>query len=385
MEINSITVKAGRRAIDSAKVRELANSMSEIGLINPITVTQDRVLITGAHRLAAAKLLGWTDIQATVSELDGLRAELAEIDENLMRNELHYLDEGAAYKRRDELLDEMGARPKAGDNQYTVGRVVVTPPLKTTEELAAEMGVSKSTYKQAKQMAKDILPEVQDAIKAADLPKRDALKIARMNCTEQKEIASALSKGAETLDQAKLINQPFVVDKPHVAYNSGENEWYTPSELIEAARFAMGGIDLDPASSAIANQTVKATEYFDVQRNGLIQKWYGRVWMNPPYAAELIGKFADKVVQSYSDREIEQAIILVNNATETQWFQTLIGCASAIVFPRSRVRFLTPNGSTGAPLQGQAIVYIGEKKERFLEAFRAFGWGAVVWTRIKGA
>ena len=52
MDINLITVKQGRRAVDDAKVRELAQSMSEIGLINPITVTRDRVLITGAHRLA---------------------------------------------------------------------------------------------------------------------------------------------------------------------------------------------------------------------------------------------------------------------------------------------------------------------------------------------
>ena len=114
MEINSITVKQGRRTVDDAKVRELAQSMSEIGLINPITVTQGKVLITGAHRLAAAKLLGWTDIQATVSELDGLRVELAEIDENLMRNELHYIDRGQAFKRRDELLTEAGMRRKDG-------------------------------------------------------------------------------------------------------------------------------------------------------------------------------------------------------------------------------------------------------------------------------
>ena len=207
MDINLITVKQGRRAVDDAKVRELAQSMSEIGLINPITVTRDRVLITGAHRLEAAKLLGWTDIKATVSELDGFRVELAEIDENLMRNELHYLDEGAAYKRRDELLDEMGARPKAGDNQYTVGRVVVTPPLKTTEELAAEMGVSKSTYKQAKQMAKDILPEVQDAIKAADLPKTDALKIARLGRDEQMKVAERLNEGAKSYIDAKRLNK----------------------------------------------------------------------------------------------------------------------------------------------------------------------------------
>ena len=52
LPIDSIKVKDGRRAVDESKVRELAQSMSEVGLINPITVTQDKTLITGAHRLA---------------------------------------------------------------------------------------------------------------------------------------------------------------------------------------------------------------------------------------------------------------------------------------------------------------------------------------------
>ena len=66
----------------------------------------------------------------------------------------------------------------------------------------------------------------------------------------------------------------------HVSYNSGENEWYTPAEYIEAARQTMGGIDTDPASSELANRTVGATTYFDKISDGLMQKWTSNVWMN---------------------------------------------------------------------------------------------------------
>ena len=85
---------------NAALIAFFVNSMI-YSLYAEIASAQDKTLITGAHRLAAAKLLGWMEIEATVSGLDGLRAELAEIDENLMRNELHYIDRGQAFKRRE--------------------------------------------------------------------------------------------------------------------------------------------------------------------------------------------------------------------------------------------------------------------------------------------
>lgn len=165
-----------------------------------------------------------------------------------------------------------------------------------------------------------------------------------------------------------------LANRAHVANNSGENEWYTPSQFIEAARLTMGGIDLDPASCELANATVKAAQFFDIETNGLAQEWHGRVWMNPPYAQPLIQQFAEKVTGAFMDHEIEQACVLVNNGTETAWGQTLLEQASAVCFPKSRIRFIDKNGqASGAPLQGQMIVYLGDEPERFKEAFSGFG------------
>jgi len=164
--------------------------------------------------------------------------------------------------------------------------------------------------------------------------------------------------------------------KPHVANNSGNNEWYTPAEYIEAARRVLGTIDLDPASSDVANEVVKATHIYTDKDNGLSQDWSGNIWMNPPYASDLIGKFCDKLDASIG--QVTQAIVLVNNATETAWFSTLIELASAVVFPRGRVKFWKPDGTAGAPLQGQAVIYIGEFPGSFMDEFSVFGWGAIL-------
>ena len=105
----------------------------------------------------------------------------------------------------------------------------------------------------------------------------------------------------------------------------------------------------DRASSEIANRTVQAHRYFTAENDGLAQEWpLGRIWMNPPYAQPIIGQFAEKMAQ-----EVQRgfsAIVLVNNATETAWFQTMATEASAICFPKGRIRFVDPKASPPAPL-----------------------------------
>lgn len=164
----------------------------------------------------------------------------------------------------------------------------------------------------------------------------------------------------------------FAKGKPHVSNNSGQNEWYTPTELIELARATMGTIDLDPATSLKANKTVKAEQIFTEQDNGLEYEWGGNVWLNPPYAQPLISEFSDKLISELPN--INQACVLVNNATETNWFQNMLVKSSAVCFLKGRVKFIDLDGNpSGAPLQGQAILYFGDNLKGFFENFSAVG------------
>ena len=171
----------------------------------------------------------------------------------------------------------------------------------------------------------------------------------------------------------EAYHSPEVRGKAHVGQASGENEWYTPPEYIYAAAYTMGGIDLDPASSEKANLIVNAARFYTADDDGLAQDWAGRVWMNPPYAQPLCARFVEKLCAHLADGSVPEAVVLVNNATETEWFQQMAFWAAAIVFPKGRVKFLTPEGEPGAPLQGQAVIYFGPHADRFLDAYKGFG------------
>ena len=168
---------------------------------------------------------------------------------------------------------------------------------------------------------------------------------------------------------------PSEPKQPFVSHNSGENEWYTPSQYIEAAREVLGTIDLDPASSAVANERVKATSYFTKDDNGLAHEWHGNVWMNPPYAQPLIAEFCEKIAEEFESGRVASAIVLVNNATETRWFQQMEKSTSAICFPAGRIKYLDSTGHpANTPLQGQAFLYFGDEDLAFARVFRQFGF-----------
>jgi phage N-6-adenine-methyltransferase len=239
---------------------------------------------------------------------------------------------------------------------------------RSVEKAADKFNMGFQTVARAVAVEKQGAPELVRAVESGAASVSAAAEVASLPVEEQREI---VSQGAKAIvEAAKAIREG---KSPHVAHNSGNNEWYTPAEYIEAARQVLGAIDLDPASSDIANQAVQAKHYFTAEVDGLAHEWSGRVWMNPPYAGELIGQFTSKLMQHYDEGKIEAAIVLVNNATETKWFQEMAQEASAVCFPRGRVRFLDPNGQPGAPLQGQALLYIGDNVEGFKDAFSQFG------------
>ena len=148
-KLAEIVVGTGRRPVEPAKVAELAESIRQIGLLHPISITKENRLVAGAHRLEAVKMLGLTEIETTVVEGDDLHLELAEVDENLIRSELDPISVGELAIRRDEILESLGQRATVGQGRPSKNGETVSP-LKTTESIAKEIGIGERTLQHNK-------------------------------------------------------------------------------------------------------------------------------------------------------------------------------------------------------------------------------------------
>lgn len=243
-------------------------------------------------------------------------------------------------------------------------------PIRTDAAVAELANLGKDTIRKIERIEEVAAPEVKAIAAAGDVSINLASQFVDLPQEVQQEAIAAI---AEHSEPAKEVMRE-AVKKAHVANNSGNNEWYTPADYIALAREVMGGIDTDPATSEIANRTVQAAQIFTAEDNGLTKQWSGRVWCNPPYAQPLIAEFAEAIASKFEAGEIEQACVLVNNGTETGWFQRMLQAASAVCFPRSRIRFVDPEGNpSGAPLQGQAVLYLGNEPETFASVFSEKG------------
>ncbi len=173
---------------------------------------------------------------------------------------------------------------------------------------------------------------------------------------------------------------PAGYNKHH--YDAGESsEWYTPGKYIEPARATMGSIDLDPASCARANQTVKAATYFDRTADGLRQHWYGRVWLNPPYSdyRGQAAAWASKLLAEYQSGRVEQAVLLVNLSVAYQKAFQAIARVGAVCMVNERISFVSATGvQRDGPPQANMLLYLGERRRQFAAEFMESGLGVVL-------
>ena len=192
--------------------------------------------------------------------------------------------------------------------------------------------------------------------------------------------AGSVPNGTAPLDAVAALAFTKPKNPPRATQGTSDIEWYTPDEYLQAARDVLGRIDLDPASSVMAQEKVRADRFFTIEDNGLRQEWHGNVWLNPPYAQPNIALFASKMVAEFKSGRVTAAVMLTHNYTDTRWFHELLAAANLICFTRGRIGLVNADGSTGPPTQGQPFFYFGDATARFAARFAAVGFVLRAWS-----
>jgi len=345
--------------MDGQPFQELAKDIEANGLREPIWLFQDQI-IDGRNRYRACM-----EIQCipTFRDYEGTEAELVPFVLSLNLHRRH-LSEG-----QRSMVAAKVANMSQGE------RTDIEPSAnlqKVSQSQAADLlNVSPRSVATAKTVLESAKPETVKAVEAGEMAPSLAAKVIELPEEDQKLIEAMNEEPAKMRELARdLVHN-------HRAQGTGENEWYTPEEYVETVREFLGGIDLDPASSKVAQKVVRAGKFFTQDDDGLTQTWGGKVWLNPPYAQPAISHFIKKTVEEWEAGNIEEAIVLTHNYTDTAWFHLAANACDAICFTRGRIGFLSPEGKKAAPTQGQAFFYFGPRPELFRDAFTKTGFVTV--------
>lgn len=173
IKVDDIDQNSHARPLNKEAVAVLADSMNTIGLKTPITVRPAKVMrrnmgkdgfevVSGQHRLEAAKMLGWEEIECFVTEDDYRACRLWEISENLHRAELSQLDRDRLVNEWCELIGQDGISAQVGQK---IGR---GRPQGGESETARQLGLARQDVQRARKVA-SLSPEAQEAARRVGL------------------------------------------------------------------------------------------------------------------------------------------------------------------------------------------------------------------------
>ena len=124
--------------------------------------------------------------------------------------------------------------------------------------------------------------------------------------------------------------------------STGNNEWPTPSYVVDWARERFGKFDQDVAADM---RNAVAPLYYTREMNGLILPWEGNVWCNPPYSK--VGKKSEggTSIVDWLEKAVDAAskgarvTMLIPARVDTNWWQDNVPYAHEVLFLRGRIKF----------------------------------------------
>jgi hypothetical protein len=221
IRVTSNTPKISLVDVDSIRVEErlrprgditaLVQSIASLGLLNPITLAEDFRLIAGHNRLAAFKELGRKEIPAIVLRLSEVETKLAEIDENLIRNELTLLDRAEHYHYRKQLYEALFPETRRGGrrgNQHTGGIRRQNDKLSFSQDAARKTIQSGRSIQRLIEIARKLTSETKALLRNSPIAnsKMELLRLSKVPSAVQEEVAQVLAQNRGwTVTEARAL------------------------------------------------------------------------------------------------------------------------------------------------------------------------------------
>ena len=266
-----------RHRRDMGDLQRLADSMREVGLLQPIGITEDRQLVFGERRVKAAQMLGWTAILARVVDISSIVA--GEYAENEIRKDFTPSERVAIARRIEGMLGRrQGQRTdlEPPDNCPEVGA--------ETRDLAAQRAGfgSGKTYERARRVVTHGAPELVAAMDSGKASVSAAATLATQPPDFQREVAdhppaqlretAATVRAAQQLvkataspevKQAVAAREVSAVDAADAlrAVPTREQPW-TPADIRAVARDVRAQVIRDQAAEAEAQGEGNAVTAF---------------------------------------------------------------------------------------------------------------------------
>lgn len=137
----------------------------------------------------------------------------------------------------------------------------------------------------------------------------------------------------------------------NVHFSSKKMDWATPWELFRVWDISHGPFTLDVCATW---ENTKCRLFFPPVTNGLLQRWHGLCWMNPPYGRE-IGRWIAKAVGEIHQGHAARVVCLLPARTDTAWWHELVMPYGDIHFLRGRVRF--EGAKHAAPFPSTIVIF----------------------------
>lgn len=212
VEIESVVIGNRLRSVSKSKVGELAESIGTVGLLQPIAITEDKNLVAGLHRVEACRQLGIAEINAVVIPNLQLQKEIAEIDENLIRNQLTVLEQCEQLKRRKELYEALypetrrGGYVRASSDELQPEDINDNRVVKDafSNRAANERRVTPRTIQRAIRIAERLDVDVKNRIRDSPIAVRftQMMRLAELEPLMQREIVAKMSDEKLSFPQA---------------------------------------------------------------------------------------------------------------------------------------------------------------------------------------